>query len=277
MVGFTMNELVDVPLSDKEQRLGLRSHKAVDEIQPPLEDFGKCLKCGDPLVKKNRDGIHQVCRLLQNTRVDQRYKLFDAVAEAKDPSTIESTKWNPEMELFCKWCKNITGQFKLTSPACFPINVVAVTCVCCGEVAGYFDEMLSPEFIESKYEMPSRQSTISHRNYKPDTSRDEKRQLVVQGLRLGLEEEQIAYDLSVSVMYVHSVGVNEGLVQAYYQAIDTAGHRRPGRSADARGSHFLDSSSILEKYSAGISVTTIARELGVSIPAIRYHIKKARQ
>jgi DNA-binding CsgD family transcriptional regulator len=140
--------------------------------------------------------------------------------DSKEKSTIESTTLDlrPALRkhLICSYCKR-GDQFHLTSPACWPITVVAVTCYVCGHVVGYFDETVSKVLldIDAKFEMPPRQSTISHRTFKPALfSEDQQRAFVVEGLKLNVDVDQLCEDLNVTPEYVHAVAVNAGYTRA---------------------------------------------------------------
>jgi len=143
--------------------------------------------------------------------------------EYRGPSTVEATKLpfpvgfnrlfpKPEKRLSCVQCSG--EQFKLVCPMAWPIETVAVSCVTCGTVAGYFDEGASRELrgADLSRERLPREFVVSHRIGRRVRTPDEQREAVLLGLREGIEVDQIAEDLDVTPEYVHSVGVNEGLI-----------------------------------------------------------------
>lgn len=291
-----MTELRTIPLTADEKRMGLLRHVGLGATAK-REDG--CKVCGAKLHHANRSGfcmIHgpKTGFALAKGDPDERRTFHDVIQRARRdedgniiPSTVEATRIK-RVQIRCAHCGR--DQFKLTSPACWPITVVAVTCATCGTVAGYYDEQVSRDLLSVTpgHDMPPRESMISHRTYKPVRSDDETRAQVIEGLKLGVEPDQVAEDLEVTPEYVHSVGVNEGLMRARRAewhkdlarlaaegkgAKEIAAELRQSpaavrMAARKKGIRFAPKLTQLDRIrvmaKAGMRTTDIARELGIN-------------
>jgi hypothetical protein len=200
-------------LTDAERQLGIKYHVGVAALK-----LRRCVKCNRPLPSKNKTGIHVGCKESKaaiTADPDEVKEHHEPLYSQKDskPSTIEATRIDFQKRILCQHCG--CDQFHLTCPSCWPLNVVAVSCFKCGTVVGYFDEMISATILEldEAHEMPARESSIMRGIYRPNMHEEQKKLLVIEGLKLGVEIEQIAEDLDVTPEFVHAVGVNTGMLR----------------------------------------------------------------
>jgi hypothetical protein len=245
-------------LTPQERSMGVKQHLSNGAVETGTR-CSVCTRIMTAVALRNNDtGMHRGCapsnqqqngfksRVLADDEIqEQRLHYFGPKEErgGKGINTIPATSIlaliQPKQRISCKKCYR--DQFHLTSPACWPVTVVAVTCSTCGCVVGYFDETVSKTLLDAdpKHEMPARQSSIMHRTYRPNYSEDQQRALVVEGLKLEVPIDQIAEDLELTVEYVHSVAVNAGYRAAIFQyKIDSVGvgkgHGQPHQQAQIR-------------------------------------------
>lgn len=147
-----MSDLRPQPLSEREAAFHLSLHLgATTPVEPNVK---RCVACGDPLHKKSRSDIHFVCKKLrglgrhpEKTPKSKFYgrDMFEGryVVEVGNevPSSIPATRLDARTfaKIKCRRCRAVV--FKLTCPVTPPFQTVAVTCVACGDVAGYLDDV----------------------------------------------------------------------------------------------------------------------------------------
>jgi len=140
-------------------------------------------------------------------------------AESREPSTIQATRL-VDGRLKCRHCRACT-QFKLTCPASQTITVVAVTCIRCGEVAGYFDEQVSRNLLDGNGEQPAdripREHVATHGIAHVNLRTDDAEKEIVACLSDGMSVASVAWYLEFSEAYVHAIGVKHKVIRKRVQ------------------------------------------------------------
>lgn len=208
-----MNALQPIPVSASEAHLGLRAHlmrKGVPIAPRPRE----CTTCGSNLSPRNKSSKCWICKTHLRTA-----RTFDGngktSTEANLPSTMDATKFTGA-PVSCVKCRS--EQFKRVCPQQWPIWVAAVSCVSCGSILGYLDEVISLRIAESgtRPEKSPRQHVVRHGisvDRSVFDSLDALRNVILMGLENGMSIDDVADTANVQREYVHAVAVKSGLAR----------------------------------------------------------------
>ena len=112
-----------------------------------------------------------------------------------------------EIEL-CGKCSS--SAWKVTCPKYFPIDCVAITCMACGSVICYVDNLLILTLKEAMQERRPRQWVVQHAVAHRPSEFEAAREMILMGLEGGLTDFDIAETLSLPVEYVSELARKAG-------------------------------------------------------------------
>jgi hypothetical protein len=98
-------------------------------------------------------------------------------------------------------CKHV----RVTSPTYWPIDSVAIICFMCGAVVDYADDLLIFKPKEALKEYVKRKWVVREGIALQPTSYEIAIELIRMGIEGGLTDEDIAYELNVTLEYVDAV------------------------------------------------------------------------